>query len=170
MSKIFLLIFNASMNISFGANLITKPEQFFSPKDTLEEKEHIRLHFALLNYLLKQPEIDKFSHNDTIELKRLPSAKKFNFQARYKSPDIKSTKDFEKIEYLGANSTYSFDFLDLFKQLSYAILYKKGTFSDELPISCNYNELFEMTFGLSFIEFLNKAGLKTDSLPSYYLA
>ena len=87
------------MNISFGAKLLTKPEKFFKKTDTDLDKEYITGCFLILERLLQQPEVDKFSKEDTVELTRSKGAKNFIYKIKYNSEDIKDTDIFQKITF-----------------------------------------------------------------------
>ncbi|MCR4880752.1 MAG: hypothetical protein K6A44_02215 [bacterium] len=144
------------MKISFGAKLITTPEQFSLQTDNIEDKRHVSRFVNGLKVLVENPVFNSLTENDTIELKRAHSRKgKFNYKIIYKSPEIKDIDSFEHITMEIGNKLGLNEVFGAFEQISYAPMYKKGVFSDEeYSLSDSYDDLFLKTFKMSFSDFL----------------
>lgn len=149
------------MNISFGAKLLTTPEQFVHKTDTPAQKREAMRFVKGIKLLVESPVFDSYSKNDTVELRRTPSKKgHFNYHISYKSPEINNIKSFEDITMEIGNKLGIGGVLDAFEQISYAVMYKKGIFSKDYSIFTGYDEYFEDTFNMSFNDFLKTLGQK----------
>lgn len=143
------------MKISFGAKLLTTPEQFVHKTDTPQQRKDAVDFVRGLKVLVENPVFNSLTENDTVELRRTPSKKgHFNYRISYKSPDIKNIDSFENIimeigHKLGINEVFG-----AFEQISYAPMYKTGAMSNEYPISDTYDDFFERAFKMSFDDFL----------------
>ena len=147
-------------NINFGAKLITPADKFTLPSDSEEVKTNAKKFVKLFKIIVENPNFDKFTSNDTIELKRLKRKNGYAYQIQYKSPDIKDTDVFEHIHMDVLDNKKNFlsisEIIGAFKQISYAQMYKTGLFSKErnLPLFATYEDCFKETFEKSFNEFL----------------
>ncbi len=147
------------MKISFGAKLLTTPQQFVHKTDTPEQRQKAVRFTELIKMLVESQVFDSFSHEDTVELRRTPSKKgHFNYHISYKSPELKNIHSFEDITMEIGNKLDINAVFDAFEQISYAVMYKRGEMSNEYPISDTYDDFFERTFKMSFDDFL-------DTLP-----
>ena len=144
------------MNVSFGAKLLTTPEQFVHQTDTLKQKEDAVSFVRGLRLLVENPVFNSVTEKDTVELKRNPSKKgHFNYRILYKSPDIKDISSFENIKMETRNKLGLGEVFSAFKQISYAPMHKKGVFSDaRYSLFDSYETLFLRTFKISFSDFL----------------
>lgn len=144
------------MNISFGAKLLTKPEQFFHKTDTPEQRKKATFFVKGLRLLVENPIFDSFTKNDTIELRRTPSKKgHFNYHISYKSPELKEVKAFENITMEIGNDMDVREVFGAFTQISYAPMYKKGVFDKKYSLFETYEDSFERAFNMSFQDYVN---------------
>ncbi len=152
------------MKISFGAKLLTTPEQFVHRSDAPEDRRKAMRFVHGLKILVESPVFNSLTANDTLELRRTPSKKgHFNYHMSYKSPEITDINSFEDITMEIGNKLDIGEVLGAFEQVSYAPMYKKGAFGEEYAFSDTYDDLFIKTFKMSFNDFLNTLGQKNNS-------
>ena len=141
-----------SMKISFGAKLITKPEECFFKTDTLDEQKKIKRFVRGLKMLVEHPVIDKTSSNDIIELRRAANKKGNIFYIDYYSPEIKNVQGFQNIHYEIKDFSIE-NIILLFKQITLPMMYKKGCFSKDINLCTRYEDDFLKTFGVNYNDF-----------------
>ena len=141
------------MNVSFGAKLITKPEEFFLRTDTPQERKRICGFFDVIKRVAESEDLAKFSKNDTIKLIRKKSKNGFSFDINYSSPELKNIKGFEKIPMRNESLNIGVVW-DTIKQLTYPALCKKGYLDKSLPLFTSYDEFFVKVFHKRFNSFI----------------
>ncbi len=74
------------MKISFGAKLLTTPEEFCWKKDTPQQREHIREFLSTVDMFLKCKNVNKISPNDTVKIERFPRKGGYGCTVHYHAP------------------------------------------------------------------------------------
>jgi len=114
------------MNITFGAQLITKPENFYLKTDTASDKEHIDRVFDGINKFLQLPQIQKHTQDDTVELVRGKSAKKFRYEILYKFKNQLGQTETDNIKMNINGAPKEFHLFDFMFQFANIIYHKTG--------------------------------------------
>jgi len=129
------------MKISFGAKILTKPEQFFLPTDTEEEKIHIRKNFKELEDIFEIPPVKKFTQNDTLTLTRKKSKKGFKYAINYKpqnsTPQVINFHLFSLNDFSAANA---------FEQITYFLAYINNKLPNSLFGCSDYKYILESLY------------------------
>ena len=124
------------MNVSFGAKLITPPENFCLPTDTPAERNNIKTMFKEIDGFLSMPEVDKFTKGDTVELVRKKTKNLFKYEILYKS-DTPLHENITKGIKMNFGNQKTFGSLHTIFQIANVVYYKRG----KLPkISGNFTE------------------------------
>ena len=141
------------MSISFGAKILTSPEQFYLKTDTPADKKEIQRFIGGLKFLAENPIIDRCSPNDTVSLRRSNSKYGHLFFIDYNSHDIKNVPEFRKIHMFIQDFSIG-NILETFRQITLPMMAQKGCFRADRSLFTPYNKNFIDTFGLSFSDFI----------------
>ena len=145
--------YNRFKNCSFGAKLISKPEQFILKSDTIENKKKIAAFFDIIKRYVSSPEIDKFSNNDKIKLERIHSKNRFRFNIHYY---MSGNKNPLKLPMNISDGLTKSCLISTIVQITQQIFNKQGYYKPDKKLFVSFSEMFENTFNLKFSDCLLK--------------
>lgn len=127
-----------NMKISFGAKILTKPEQFYLPTDNLEDRNHIQKNFKELEEIFEIPQVKTFTQNDTLTLSRQKTKNKFHYSVNYK-PENSDEKEIK----FRLSDVKDFSAYDIFRQITFWLAYINGKLPENLFLCGDYKYILE---------------------------
>lgn len=115
------------MNVSFGAKLATKPEQFYLKSDTVADKKHIDTVLGKIDEFLQLPHVKEFTKDDVVELVRSKSKNKFGYNILYKTQNELGEAVEHTIRMNINGKPKDFKFFDFLLQFANVMYHKSGT-------------------------------------------